>query len=208
MLREQVANIIVGSVFLFAGLAACGIAVMRRRSRARALLWLGLWSAMYGVQPLANALARLGLVPKWLRVGLPYFDTVITYLIIVVATLAFLELSLGKMRLYLWVVIFVGLAIAVAGIGFFISTGSPDELIPYNQLLATCSLLVLLTVVAVPKLCRKFFVIPDRGVWAVGMLVFGMEALYANVTRPLGYQSSSIFDEPGRPLSALHRRGD
>jgi len=140
-------------------------------------------------------------------VGLPYFDTVITYLIIAV-TLAFLELSLGKMRLYLWVVIFVGLAIAVAGIGFFISTGSPDKLIPYNQLLATCSLLVLLTVVAVPKLCRKFFVIPDRGVLAVGMLVFGMEALYANVTRLLRYQSSSIFDEPGQPLSALHRRGD
>jgi hypothetical protein len=45
MFRDQLADIVFGTVFLFVGLYACGIAAMRRRSGVRALIWLGVWSA-------------------------------------------------------------------------------------------------------------------------------------------------------------------
>lgn len=193
----QVANILVGTVFLFAGLAACAIAAIRRGSGDRTLLWLGIWSGMYGARPLADSLAALRLLPPWFLGFLPFLDTATAYLILVVASLAFLELSLGKLRIFLRTVIFLGLAIASAGIAFFLFTGSPDKFIPYNDLLATCSLVVLLTVVTVPSLFRRFLVIPDRGILAVGMLLFAMEALYVNVARALGHQIPSIFGDLG-----------
>jgi len=196
-LRGQVADIISGTVFVFLGLTACGIAAMRRRSGGRILMWLGIWSALYGARPLLDSLAVLGLLPHWVQVILPYLDTVNSYFILVVASLAFLDLTIGKMRFFIQAVICVGLAIGLGGIGFFIFTGSKYKLIPYNYLLVTCLLLVLTTVVAVPRLARKFLLIPDRGVLAVGMLVFGMEALYTNLARPLGYQTPQILGSLG-----------
>jgi sigma-B regulation protein RsbU (phosphoserine phosphatase) len=197
MLRERVADIIFGTLFLFGGFAACGIAAMRRRGGVRALVWLGIWSAMYGARPLVDSLAVVARLPHWFQLSVPYLDTVISYLILVVASLAFLELSLGKLRFWLYAVIFVGLAIGLVGIGFFIFTGSTDKLIPYNNLLAACSLLVLPTVVVVPRLSRKFLVIPDRGVLAAGTLVFAVEALYTNVSGPLGYRHLQVLDSLG-----------
>jgi sigma-B regulation protein RsbU (phosphoserine phosphatase) len=199
MLRDRVADIIFGTLFLVGGLAACSIAAMRRGSGVRALMWLGVWSAMYGARPLADSLAVLAPPPHWFQVSLSYLDTVLTYLILVVASLAFLELTLGKIRSFLKAVIFLGLTIGLAGIGFFIFTGSNDKLIPYNNLLATCSLGVLVTVVAVPSLSRKYLVLPSQTnrVLAAGTLVFAMEALYVNVVRPWGYSPPHILDSLG-----------
>jgi sigma-B regulation protein RsbU (phosphoserine phosphatase) len=199
MLRDRVADIIFGTLFLFGGLAACCIAALRRGSGVRILVWLGLWSAMYGAQPLANSLSEVALLPHWLQVSLPYGDTVIAYLILVVASLAFLELSLGLLRFWLQAVIYVGLVIGLGGIGFFVFAGSNDKLMPYNHLLAACSLLVLVTVVAVPRLSRKFLVLPSETnrLLAAGTLAFAMEALYVNLARPLGYQTPHILDMLG-----------
>lgn len=196
-LRDRVADIISGTVFLFIGFLACGIAAMRWRSGARILIWLGLWSAIYGFRPLAYSLAAMGLVPNWLQVSLPYLDTAAAYLVLVVGSRAFLELTTGKMRFFMQAVVSVGLAIALAGIGFFIFIGSNDKLMLYNNLLAVCSLLVLVTVVVVPRLARKYLVLPDRGVLLVGMLVFAIQAVYTNLGRPLGYQTSGIWGSLG-----------
>jgi len=70
-------------------------------------------------------------------------------------------------------------------------------LMPYNHLLAALSLVVLLTVFAVPRLSNRFFVLPNRSVLTVGTLVFAIEALYVNLARPLGYQTPSILDSLG-----------
>jgi hypothetical protein len=43
-----------GSIFLFIGLAACCIAAIRRRSGVRIFVWLGIWSAMYGLSTWVN----------------------------------------------------------------------------------------------------------------------------------------------------------
>jgi hypothetical protein len=40
MLRGQIVDIVVGSVFLFVGAASCSIAVIRRRARVRIFVWL------------------------------------------------------------------------------------------------------------------------------------------------------------------------
>src|SRR5271157_2766420 len=78
---DQLLDILYGTVFVFAGLAACCIAAMRRWSGMRTILWLGLWSAMYGAKPLANSLAAVAYLPHWFRVCLPYLDTVNAYFI-------------------------------------------------------------------------------------------------------------------------------
>jgi sigma-B regulation protein RsbU (phosphoserine phosphatase) len=194
VLRDQLAHIVIGTVFLFVGFAACGIAAMRRWSGVRVLVWLGIWSAMYGARPLVDSLTKVGILPQWFQVSVPYTDTVITYLILVVAALAWMELSLDKLRFLLKAVVFVGLVIGLAGIVLFIFTGANNKLIPYNRLLATCSLAVLVTVLAVPRLSRKFLVMHNRGVLLFGTMVFALEALYVNVARMMGYRFATVWD--------------
>ena len=197
LFRDQVARIVFGTVFLFVGFAACGIAAMRRRSGVRALVWLGVWSALYGARPLADALARVGVLPHWLQVSVPYIDVVNTYMILVVAALAWMELTLDKIRFFLKAVSVVGLVIGSAGIVFFILKGANSRLILCNQVLVTCLLSVLVTVIAVPRLSRRFLVMPNRGVLLAGTLIFSVQALYVNLLRPMGYQSSFISGSLG-----------
>jgi sigma-B regulation protein RsbU (phosphoserine phosphatase) len=194
---DDLHGIIQGTVFVFMGLAAGCIAAIRRRSGVRAILWLGLWSALYGARPLADSLADVAQMPRWFLAIVPYVDTISAYFVLVVASLAFLELIAGKIRSFLKIVILAGLAIGVAGIGFFVFTGSKNKLILYNELLATCLLLVLVTVLVLPRLSRRYFVLPNRGVLAVGLIFFTVEALCVNVARPLGYKLPHIWDDLG-----------
>ena len=48
-----------------------------------------------------------------------------------------------------------------------------------------------------PRLSRKHLLLPNRGVLAVGTFLFAMEALFVNVSRPLGYQTPQILDSLG-----------
>ncbi len=195
--RGQVADIITGAVFVFVGLAACVIAAMRRRSGVRILIWLGIWSAMFGERPLLYSLKAIGLLPHWMQASFPYVDTVTSYLILVVALLAWRELSLGKLRFFLQAMALVGLAIALSGVAFFLRTGTSGKLMPYNNFLAACTLAVLVTVVAVPKLVRKFMVAPNSGVLFVGTLAFAIQALFTNVLGALGRSASAIWGTLG-----------
>ena len=45
-----------------------------------------------------------------------------------------------------------------------------------------------------PRLAERYLVLPYRGVLLAGTLLFALQALYANVARPLGYPSSRLFD--------------
>lgn len=194
MLRDQLASIILGSVFLFIGLAACSIAAIRRRSGARLFIWLGIWSAMYGAGLLTQSPAVVAALPHSLQVSVPYVNTGIAYLTIVVASLAFLELSLGRVRLLIGILVFAEMAVALAGIGWFVFGGSAGRFILYNRLFTVCGLLVLVTVVAVKKLSDKFLILLNRRVLAVGTLVLLIEALWINLSRPLHYQLPRLLD--------------
>jgi sigma-B regulation protein RsbU (phosphoserine phosphatase) len=197
LVRNQVADIVIGTLFVFVGFAACGIATMRRRKGARTLLWLGIWSAMYGLSPLMNSLSALGILPHPLQVSVPFVDTFLRYQILVVAALAWMQLTRNKLRLFLKALAFAGLLIGLAGIAIYIFTGRDDSLILYNQLLATSALLVLIVVVALPRPSSEFLVISARGILLAGILVFAIEALYNNLVRPIGYRLSSVWDSAG-----------
>ena len=198
MLRGQVADIIFGSVFLFIGLAACSIAAIRRRSGVRIFVWLGIWSAMYGATNLIQSSAVVAVSPHWLQISAPYANTAMAYLVVVVGLLSFLELSLGRLRFLIQALACVGLVIAIAAIGFFVLTGgSNGKLMPYNHLLAACALLFLTTIVAVPSLSRKYFLLPDRRVLAIGTFLFAIEGLWNNLSRPLGFETPRILNHLG-----------
>jgi hypothetical protein len=63
-------------------------------------------------------------LPHWLLASLPYVGNVLSFSVVVIALLAFLDLSQDKLRLFLQGAIGAGLAIAVAGIALFLFTGS------------------------------------------------------------------------------------
>jgi len=186
MLRGQLEHIISGAFFLFIGLAACSIAGIRRRSGARLFIWLGIWSSLYGASLLAQSRAVVAALPHPIQTGVPYVNVVASYGVVAVATLAWLELSLGTLRLLIKITLVAGTAVAAAGIGWFAFGGSAGTFLPYNHLVVVCALVLLITVIIVEKLSDRFMVLPNRRVLAIGTLVFATEALWVNVARRLG----------------------
>ena len=186
-LRGQMIEICFGTTFLVIGLAALAVAAIRRRTGVRAIAWLGIWSAVYGVLGLSGASMFVAALPRCAQIAAPFVMVGFTYLTVVVATMAWRELTLEKVRRILGALVFAGLAIAVAGFSLFVFTGSSDKLIRYNNLLAVIDLLVLLTVILMPSLSHKYLVLPSRGVLAVGSTVFVLEAVFVNLSRPFGY---------------------
>ncbi len=193
-LRGQLIEICFGTTFIVIGLAALAVAALRRRTGVRAVLWMGIWSAVYGILGLSGASMFVAALPRWPQTAAPYVRVGFTYLTVVVATLAWRELMLGKVRRVLGAIALVGLAIAVAGFSLFVFTGSSEKLILYNNLLAVVDLLVLLTVIIVPSLSRKYLVLRSRGVLAVGSTVFVLEAVFVNLSRPFGYEVARFWD--------------
>jgi phosphoserine phosphatase RsbU/P len=192
MLRGQLADIVFGVVFLFVGLEACSVAAIRRRSGVRLVVWLGIWSAMYGTGLLARSPAVVAALPLVLQTSVPYVNILIAYLLAVFAMSAFLELSRGGIRLLIKILILAEVVIAVIGIGWFAAGGSADKFIFHHRLVSDCGLLVLVTVVTVKKLSDKFLVLFNRRVLTIGTLVFATEALWYNVSRPRHYQQSGL----------------
>jgi sigma-B regulation protein RsbU (phosphoserine phosphatase) len=197
ILRGQLADIILGAGFLFIASqmwGACSIAAIRRQGGVRLFIRLGIWSAMYGVGLLAQSRAVVAALSPSIQTAVPYVNTAVAYLTVVVGLSAFLQLSRGFIRLLIRVLIFAGMAVALAGIGWFVFGGAEDKFIPYNVLVAVGGLLVLVPVAAVKKLSDKFLVLLDRRVLIVGTLVFAVEALWVNLARPLHYRTPRLLD--------------
>ncbi len=149
---------------------------------------------MHGAGLLARSPAVVAALPHSIQTSVPYVNTAFAYLTVVVGLFAFLELSLGRFRLLVEGLILAGIAVALAGIGWFVFGGSDNKFIPYNHLVAVCGLLALITVVGVKKLSEKFMVLLNRRVLAVGTLVFAIEALWVNLSRPLHYRLPRLLD--------------
>ncbi|MGA7294500.1 MAG: PP2C family protein-serine/threonine phosphatase [Terriglobales bacterium] len=188
-LRAEMTDVILGTVFLSIGAAACAIGVIRWNRGVRILIWWGIWSGMYGLQTLDQTPIILVILPKALKSAAPYLSTGIMYLLLVSALFAWRELSLGKVRLLIELEILVGLAIALLGVGTFVVGGPDDRWMFYNNLLAVFAMLVLLAIVLVPKFASKFLVIPNHRILAAGTLIFAVEALYTNLSSVLRYRT-------------------
>lgn len=196
-LRGQLADIILGAGFLFIASqmwGACSIAAIRRQGGVRLFVWLGVWSAMYGTGLLIQSKAVVAAVSPSIQITVPYVKVSVAYLTVVVGLFAFLQLSRGFVRLLIKMLIFAGTAVAVTGIGWFVSGGADDKFIPYNVLVVVGALVVLIPVAAVKKLSDKFLVLLDRRVLVVGTLVFAVEALWVNLARPLHYRTPRLLD--------------
>jgi sigma-B regulation protein RsbU (phosphoserine phosphatase) len=193
LIRNQVGEIIFGTFFVLIGLIAGAIAVIRSGKGVKVIFWLAMWSGMYGIQLLIVSPAVSMFFPQLFQGFIPYIQVSITYLILVFALLAWLDLTRGKLHLFIKIMIFAGLAIALAGIGCFIITGVADTFILYNSLLAAGTLIILVIIVSIRKLSDKYLVLPNRGVLAVGTFIFTAEALYSNLSTLFGYQSKPIL---------------
>jgi sigma-B regulation protein RsbU (phosphoserine phosphatase) len=205
MLRSEVVGIISGTIFVFIGLVACAtagaFAAVRRQSGVRLFAWLGIWSAMYGVLLLADAPSVVMALPNWLRSSVPFLTMAIDYLFLTVVSLAWLELSAGKMRVFLKTVIGFGLSFGIAGIGIFVVTGSGETLLGYVHFIAVAALIIFVVILAVPGLSRKYLILPNRAVMIIGTLVFATDALYFNLARIFNYHTYRITGSLG--LAAL-----
>jgi phosphoserine phosphatase RsbU/P len=203
LLRLQLADILAGAFFVFVGLIAFSIAASRPRGGVKILFWLGLWSAMFGANDLLGSSAFAASFPAWFDVAKPWLTVSFTYLILVAAILAFIELTLGGLRQFLQLQLIVTSAIAVAAIGWFAVSGAGDTFLVLNQLSAAVLLVVLVLVLSIPRLSCRYLALSRHRVLTVGTLIFAAEALWVNVARPLQLQVSSIYSNLGFAILLL-----
>ena len=187
MLRGQVADIVLGTIFLSIGATACAIAAIRWRRGVRLLVWWGIFSGVFGLQMLLQTSTIPAILPRVLRSAAPFVSTAAMYLLLVSGLLAWRELSLGKLKLLTNLEIVAGLTIAVIGIGTFVLGGPADKWMVYNHLLIAAAMVVLLVVVVVPRFSR-FLVITNHRIITVATLIFASEVLYTNLSSVLNYR--------------------
>jgi len=195
-LRGDVINIVLGTVFLTVGATACAIAAIRWRRGVGILAWWGISSGMFGLQILGQTSTILTVLPHSFKSAAPYVNTAVMYLLLIFLLVAWRELCLGKLRFLVHLEIFIGLAIALVGIGTFVLGGPANKWMFYNNLLAVLAMLVLLAVVLVPKL-SKFLVILNHRILAAGTLIFAVEVLYTNLGTVLQYRPLPLVDSLG-----------
>lgn len=194
----EVVYLIAGTIFVVIGLMALVVAAIRRRSGGvLAVFWLGVWSALYGIQRLNECSFAVALLPHWMQIAVPYSQAFCSYLVLVAGLLTFRELAVGKLRQITTVLVAIALLIAVAGIGRFLLTGDEGRYIGLNSSVAALGLIILLVFFMVPSLSRRYTLIGDRRVLLAGSIVFGIEALLTNLVRPFGYQIGGLWGDLG-----------
>ncbi len=179
LLRDQVAGIFIGAIFLFVGLAGSAIAAIRGRGGVRILVWFGIFNSMYGARLLAQTEAAFHVLPRSLWASRPYVIWIITYLILIPALLFWMELSLGRLRRILQITAILASLVGVAGVCFVIVTGHPDTFL-YNNLLVIWSFLIVGIVNVIPRLAKKYLVVQSP-VSAIGTMVLAIAVIYTNL---------------------------
>lgn len=192
--QQQVAVIVLGTIFAFIGLAALIIAAARKSGARLIVVWFGIFSLMYGVRLFAEAPAAFS------TSGAPFSQNardlvwIITYLILIPALLFAADLSLGILRRLFQVMMVLACVLAIAGICALILLRSPSRFMPYNNVLAICFLFVLAVPNLLPQLGKKYLLI-QSWVFAAGTLLLAVAVIYENLRAflPLPYHP---FFEP------------
>jgi phosphoserine phosphatase RsbU/P len=193
MLRGQVGNIMLGTVFLFVGLVACAVSNTRDRQEKRILLWFALLSMLWGARLLAYAPAAFSMLPRpWWASRLDVI-AVFSYVTVVPALLFFLEMSRGALRRILLIMLLADLLICAAGIGAVLFTKSPYRFIYLNNVLVVLFVLLVALVVAVPAAAEKFGIQRHR-ISTIGFLVVAIAALYANLRAFFGFPEHQALE--------------
>jgi sigma-B regulation protein RsbU (phosphoserine phosphatase) len=198
LLRGELLDLFTGGFFVFVGLMSWLIAAVRHRSRVRMLIWLGWWSVMFGLQGLVRSPAVIAALPASFEPVLRFVLHCCSYLVLVAATLSFLELTLGTMRRVLQIHIAADIVVAILAISWYLVAGAENTFLAYNQLLAVVILALLLATVSVPQWSRRYLALSRHRVLTVGTLIFAAEALWRNLARSFfQYQVPSIYGMVG-----------
>ncbi len=198
MLRGDVQEICISTMFVVLGLLSCSIAALRRRAGMRVFLWLGVWSAAYGMMHLLGLQSFVLALPSWIGKAAPAIFTILMYMMVVFASAAWLDLITGNLRRLVIAIAAACGVTAVLGIGGYFLTGNATRFLLLNNMLAAAILVILLVTISNTKLYKKYMLLPDRGVLLVGTLIFAGEALFTNITRPLFNTSVPVlFDHAG-----------
>lgn len=197
LLRGEIANIVAGAFFLFISVIAFAIAAVRPGKSARLLFWLGIWSGMFGAQELLWSRAVAEALPVALQGVRQFLLVLFTYLIIVAAVFAFLELTIGAMRRFLQVHLVADIGVAVAAILWFVLSGSEPRLFIYNEILVVILLVALVLTLLIASWSRRFLVVAQHRVLTVGTFLFAAQALWVNVARPFSINVPRIYNTLG-----------
>lgn len=179
LVQEQLGVVILGTIFLFIGLAACAVAAIRGREVGRILVWFGVFSAIYGVRLFAEVPAAFRLLAGPFSPSARQLVWIITYVILIPALLFWVRLSLGSLRRFFQLMIIPASLMAVAGIFATLVLKTPQRFMPYENVLAICLLLALALANTVPGLGKKYLVIQSR-ISAIGTLILAAAVIYEN----------------------------
>jgi phosphoserine phosphatase RsbU/P len=158
---------------------------------------------MYGAQELLRSEPVIETLPVSLQAARQPMLVVFAYLIIVAATLAFLELTLGTLHRLLQVCLVADVVVAAAAITWFAVSGSQDSLLVYNQLLVVILLLTLVLSLSIPSLSRRFLVVAQHRVLTVSTFAFAAQALWVNIARSLDLSVPRIYNTLGFAIFLL-----
>jgi len=180
ILRDQVSGIILGSIFLFIGVSALLMALLRRRDGSRLAVWFGTLSSLYGLRMLAQAPTAFALLPASIWPWRPYVIAGITYAILTPAVLFWLEITVGSVRWFVKAILGAAILLAVGGTAAALITRRPFVAETENSILAVVIMLVLAVINVVPSLARKCLTEPSR-VLAAGSIALAGIALFNNL---------------------------
>lgn len=196
-LRGDIINIVSGTFFVVLGLLALVTAAIRRRGGVRILVWLGLWSAMFGLQEFLHCGLIQQVLPASSRPVTQLLIALFGYAILIVGVLSFMELSQGALLVFQKVWVIAAILVAIAGMVRYFRTGVVNAYQAENNAIAAIASTVLVIVIAVRPLSRKYLVVAGHRVLTVGTLIFAAQALYSNLSNIISLPSPGITSELG-----------
>lgn len=192
LLREHVWDTLLGAVFLFIGLVACLVALLRRNRESRLLVWFGIFIGIYGARMLAHVATVFQLAPdsSWPR-GV---EIIVNYVLVIPSMLFWAELSREPLRRVFHWLTGVAAAVALMGLAWFLVTGSPATFLRLSTLLAIVLIFVLGVLLVIPGFADKYLLLHTRALRIV-MPAIAFVALCVDTMYLFGYPPAS-FVEP------------
>ena len=193
LLRDQIAGIVLGSLFLFVGLGALAVAILKRGRQVNLVIWFGIFSGLYGLRMLAQATPVFAVLPQRFWPYRGYVVAVITYIIIVPALFFWLELAKGRLRRFIQSVIVAAAVIAVCALIATVIYHAPGAFMPANNVVAIVFVFVVAPMNAIPSLSRRWMK-EQSPVLAFGATVLAVAVLGNNLYRFLPLPDLSSFE--------------
>ncbi len=193
ILREQIPAVMLGSIFVFVGVAALAIAAIRHRKTMRAIVWFGLFSGCYGLRLLLQSPAFIAILPSRVAPLRSILIVILTHVILIPALLVWYDLGKGPIRKAVMIMTVAAIIVGVLGIGNALITGVPYRFLPLNNVLAILFTLALAVINVVPALSKRYVAIQSP-VLAGGSLVLAVAALQVNLSTFLPIQRWESFE--------------